>query len=84
MSGADKRAYNELIGGSIISHVYQWRRQRERGEEHGRKKRESVVAIRTLVAGRDTIFIFPITSQAPSGRRLNCRSWKSDASGAGG
>jgi hypothetical protein len=70
MSEDDRGSYKELIGGSIIFYDYQWRWQRERGEDHGRKKRESVVAIRTLIAGSDTIFVFPITSQAPSAGRL--------------
>ncbi|MAW82667.1 MAG: hypothetical protein CMI63_20720 [Parvularcula sp.] len=69
MSRDAKTPYKELTGGSIISYHYQWRWQHERGEDHGRKKRESVVAIRTVVGGRDTIFVFPITSQPPSADR---------------
>lgn len=69
MGDRKKPPYPEIVGGSIILYDYLWRWQQERGEETGRKTRESVVAIRAAVAGRDTIFLLPITSREPDADR---------------
>lgn len=69
MGDRKKPPYPEIVGGSIILYNYLWRWQQERGEETGRKTRESVVAIRAAVAGRDTIFLVPITSREPGADR---------------
>lgn len=69
MGDRKKPPYPEIVGGSIILYDYLWRWQHERGEETGRKTRESVVAIRAAVEGRDSIFVLPITSHEPDANR---------------
>ena len=71
---AKKAPYPELKSGSIINYDYLWRWQHERGENEGRKPRECVIAIRTMVLESDTVFILPITATSPAPARpsSNC------------
>ena len=53
--------------GSVLDYAYLWRRQADTGEESGRKERPVCLAL-TLGTDPDNqeLFLFPITSQAPT------------------
>ncbi|MFZ5615935.1 MAG: hypothetical protein ACOZAA_01240 [Pseudomonadota bacterium] len=69
MVDAKKAPYPELTSGSLVMYDYLWRWQHESGENEGRKPRECVIAIRTMVLESDTIFILPITATPPAPER---------------
>ena len=55
-----------LKSGVVIRYPFLWSRQAKRGETEGRKDRPVAVGLRIATpGGRDSIFLFPITSTPP-------------------
>lgn len=56
--------------GLVISYAYLWHREREAGQEEGRKDRPSVIVLAVERPANDTtvVVVLPITHTAPSDR----------------
>ena len=64
-------SFEALQTGTIIRYSFLWRREAERGETEGRKRRPAAVGIRFPEAdGNDVLILFPITSQPPDAKRF--------------
>jgi hypothetical protein len=63
--------FETLQTGTVIRYSYLWRREAERGETEGRKRRPIAVGIRfPKNNGNDLLILFPITTQPPDPERF--------------
>lgn len=62
-------SFEDIQNGSVIRYPFLWSREAEAGEIEGRKKRPTVVALRTNdeESQVEVLYLFPITSQPPAG-----------------
>lgn len=56
--------------GSVIRYSYLWLREKDKGEDSGRKDRPVCVQLVVARNGISTALLFPITSQLPAGTTL--------------
>jgi hypothetical protein len=63
--------FETLQTGTVIRYSYLWKREAERGETEGRKRRPIAVGIRFPENnGNDLLILFPITTQPPNPERF--------------
>jgi hypothetical protein len=58
----------DIRSGSVIRYSYLWAREADRGETEGRKDRPVCVMLIIAREGREIAILYPITSQAPTGK----------------
>ena len=73
----------EPRSGLIIRYSYLWARERDRGEESGRKDRPACVQVLVVKGGREQAVLLPITSQPPRGERATLEIPQIEARRAG-